>query len=273
MNIRQCCPLCNYNKNSKIETLEIDQNFINFIEDYYGSNSFNKISSFLEEDIQYIRCDRCELVYQNNILSDDGMEVLYEKLIDPIKSLNKRLSLTLKQNLRGVFLLFNLINKIKKPISKITIVDIGMGFGNMLSYSKALGCVKSYGIELSELRIRYAEENFGITSFDSLNNFENNSIDLIISNQSLEHIAEVRKTLDLMEQKLSVGGLIYIAVPNSSKEKIFLKKGAYQPLEHINSFIPNSKLFLFSKKMKYQFMFKNLRPGSGTIWLFKKIRV
>ena len=88
----------------------------------------------------------------------------------------------------------------------------------------------------------------------------------------MEHIKDVRKTLDLIEQKLTVGGFVYITVPNSSNEKLFLHKGAFQPLEHINSFIPKSKLFLFSDNMKYQFMLKNLRPVSGTIWLFKKIR-
>lgn len=272
MDIRECCPLCSHVKGSIIQTLKIDQHFINFIETYYGDQSFNLISKFIKEDIQYFQCDRCDLIYQKNILSEDGMYVLYENLIDPIKSLNKRLSLTVKQNFRGVFLLFNLINKISKPIGKITIVDLGMGFGNMLSYSKALGCIKSYGVELSKLRIEYAKENFGITSYDSLDKFDNNSVDIILSNQSLEHISNVRKTLDLIEIKLAVGGLAYIAVPDSSKAQKFLKKGPFQPLEHINSFIPKSKLFLFSKKMKHQFMLKNLRPGSGTIWLFKKIK-
>ena len=221
MNNRDCCPLCNYNKNTIIHTMEIDQEFIDFIEAYYGKQSYHLISKFLERDIKYIQCHRCELIYQKNILKDDGMYVLYENLIDPVKSLNKRLSLTIQQNFRGVFLLFNLIKKINKPIREITIVDIGMGFGNMLSYCKALGCVKSYGVELSKRRIEYAKENFGVSSFDSLDNFENNSVDIILSNQSLEHISNVRETLDLIEKKLITGGQVYITVPNSSKEKIF----------------------------------------------------
>ena len=197
---------------------------------------------------------------------------LYESLIDPKKSLEKRMSLTIRQNLRGVLLLFSLIFKIKKPIRDITIVDLGMGFGNMLSYAKALGCVNSFGIELSQHRIKYAKDNFGIDSFSSLSCFEDNSIDVIISNQSLEHIADVRGNLDLIEQKLSLGGITYITVPNSSKETKILKKGAFQPLEHINSFTSKSKNYLFSDNMKYKFMMKNLRRGSGTIWLFKKVK-
>jgi len=270
MNIREKCPLCN-NKSRVKEILKVDQDFENFINSYYGDGSFKKVSEYIDRDIEYSQCNKCQLIYQKNILSDKGMFELYESLIDPQKSLEKRMSFTMIQNLRGVLLLFSLIFKIKKPIRDITVVDLGMGFGNMLSYAKALGCKNSFGVELSELRINYAKENFGITSFNSLSSFEDNSIDVIISNQSLEHIADVRSNLDLIERKLALGGITYITVPNSSKERKLLKKGPFQPLEHINSFTSKSKDYLFSDNMKYKFMIKNLRKGSGTIWLFKKV--
>ena len=271
MNVRKSCPLCNNDARIK-EILKVDQEFINFIDKYYGDGSFKKVSEYIDRDIEYSQCNKCQLIYQKNILSDKGMFELYESLIDPQKSLEKRMSLTITQNLRGVLLLFSLIFKIKKPIRDITIVDLGMGFGNMLSYAKALGCKNSFGVELSELRINYAKDNFGITSFNSLSSFEDNSIDVIISNQSLEHIADVRSNLDLIERKLALGGITYITVPNSSKERKLLKKGPFQPLEHINSFTSKSKDYLFSDNMKYKFMIKNLRKGSGTIWLFKKVK-
>ena len=271
MNVRESCPLCNNGSRIK-KILKVDQNFENFINSYYGDGGFKTISQYVDNAITYSQCIQCKLIYQQNILSDKGMFVLYEKLIDPEKSLKKRLSYTAKQNLRGVLLLFTLIFKIKKPIKNIIIVDLGMGFGNMLSYAKALGCITSFGVELSQLRIDYAKNNFGIDSYSSLSDFEDNSIDLIISNQSLEHIPDVRNNLDLIEQKLALGGLTYIAVPNSSINRKLLKKGPFQPLEHINSFTPKSKNYLFSNNMKYQFMLKNLRKGAGTIWLFKKIK-
>ena len=273
MNIRNSCPLCHSQNQTILKILKIDNDFESFINNYYGDNSFNKIKKYVDSDITYAECNNCKLIYQKNILSDKGLYELYEVLIDPIKSLSKRLSLTFKQNFRGVFLLFNLISKIKKPVNKMTIIDLGMGFGTMLSYAKALGCVNSYGIELSKYRADYAKDNFGIKSYNNLNEFQDNSIDIILSNQSLEHISDVRENLDLIESKLSVGGIAYIAVPNSSQEKVFLKKGPFQPFEHINSFIPKSKNYLFSDKMKYQFMLKNIRPTAGTIWLFKKIKL
>jgi 2-polyprenyl-3-methyl-5-hydroxy-6-metoxy-1,4-benzoquinol methylase len=271
MNIRENCPLCN-NKSSSKEVLKIDQAFVNFINSYYGDASFKKISKYIDSDITYAQCNTCQLIYQQNILNDKGMFELYESLIDPQKSLNKRLSYSMTQNLRGVLLLFSLIFKIKKPIGDITVVDLGMGFGNMLSYAKALGCKNSFGIELSQYRIDYAKENFGIDSYTSLSSLADNSIDVIISNQSLEHIADVRGNLDLIEQKLSLGGITYITVPNASQKQKLLQKGAFQPLEHINSFTSKSRHYFFSNSMKHKFMIKNLRKGSGTIWLFEKVK-
>jgi SAM-dependent methyltransferase len=272
MNVRESCPLCSNNDVRVNNILKVDEDFINFIDTYYGDGGFNKLNKYIDSAITYSQCANCQLIYQKNILTDQGMYQLYESLIDPKKSLEKRLSLTIRQNLRGVILLFSLILKIKKPIRNITVVDLGMGFGNMLSYAKALGCVQSFGVELSQYRIDYAKENFGINSYKSLNSFEDNSIDLIISNQSLEHLPDVRNNLELIERKLALGGITYITVPNASKEQALLKKGPFQPLEHINSFIPNSKDYLFSDNMKYQFMIKNLRKGAGTIWLFKKVK-
>ena len=111
-----------------------------------------------------------------------------------------------------------------------------------------------------------------VYSYKSLNSFDDNTIDLIISNQSLEHIPDIRNNLELIEKKLALGGITYITVPNSSIKQKLLKKGPFQPLEHINSFTPKSKDYLFSDKMKYQFMIKNFRKGAGTIWLFKKVK-
>lgn len=271
MKVREFCPLCGCNNNIEIHTIKIDDDFHSFIEEYYGKKGVGRIVKFIDKDITYSKCLNCKLVFQKNILNDDGMYELYENLIDSSKSLKKRTSVKLSHNLRSIFLIFNLLRKIQKKVADIVTVDVGMGFGNMLSHAKALGCVKSYGIELSKVRIDYAKNQFGVDSFSDLENLKDGSVDLMLSNQSLEHIPDLRDTLNMMENKLVVGGFVYIAVPNGKKCQKFLGKGVYHPLEHINTFIPNSKLFLFSKKMKYQFMVKNLKIANRTIWLFKKI--
>jgi SAM-dependent methyltransferase len=273
MKTRDACPLCECKNNTSIHTINIDDDFFSFIEKYYGKGGgVGRIVNFIDKDITYSKCLKCKLVFQKNILNDDGMFELYENLIDSSKSLEKRTSVKLSHNLRSIFLIFNLLRKIPKNVADIVTVDLGMGFGNMLSHAKALGCVKSYGIELSKVRIDYAKNQFGVDSFSDLECLEDESIDLMLSNQSLEHIPNLRGTLNMMERKLAVGGFVYIAVPNGKKSQKFLSKGIYHPLEHINTFMPNSKFFLFSNKMKYQFMLKNLKIANRTIWLFKKIK-
>lgn len=272
MYIREKCPLCNSTEIKNYHTLKVDNSFKSFINSYYGENSFENISKFIDDEIIYEQCINCKIVYQKNILSDEGMFELYENIISADSSLEKRLNFSLKHHHKSIKLLSNILTKIDKKVSDIVVVDVGMGFGHMLSYTKALGCVNSYGVELSESRMKYAKDNFGIKSFNSLDKFEDETIDFIIANQSLEHIPNLKDTLDLIERKLSVGGVVYIAVPDGSKKKAFLSKGAFQPLEHINSFIPNSKNFIFSKKIQYKFMLKNLHPNNKTTWLFQKIK-
>ena len=85
MNVRERCPLCNNNDVKIKDILKIDEDFINFIDTYYGDGSFNKISKYIDTDINYSQCTNCQLIYQKNILSDRGMYQLYESLIDPKK--------------------------------------------------------------------------------------------------------------------------------------------------------------------------------------------
>jgi len=271
MNKRDSCPLCQSINLSLYNILKVDKDFRNYINSYYKKNSFSELSNFIDNEINYMKCNNCNLIYQKNILTSKGMYKLYEEIIDYKLSLKKRLNFSLKHNENSIKLIYKLLKLVNKKPSEVVVVDLGMGFGHMLSYAKALGCINSYGIEVSEMRIKYAKDNFGIKSFDSLDKFKDEEIDFLIANQSLEHIPNIRETLNLIENKIAKNGIVYISVPNGSEKKSFLSKGSFQPLEHINSFIPSSKNFFFSNKMKYKFMLKNICPKNRTTWLFQKI--
>jgi len=266
---RNSCPLCNSNdivNYKKIRSSELEK----FITDYYNKESYIKLKPFLDEFINYMKCNNCNLIFQQNILDDDGMAILYEEAIDSEQSLQKRLNFSLQQNFKSIVFFKNILRNIHKKPSQIRVVDFGMGFGQNLCQLKALGCINSYGIELSENRIKYAKENFGVLTFDNLNSFNDESIDLLIANQVLEHIPNLREVLDTIEKKISKGGFVLIAVPNGEQNKNILSKGPFHPLEHINTFIPISKNYLFSKNMKFKFMLKNIFPAYKTTWLFYK---
>ena len=268
---RKFCPLCNSKNIKNIKIINKDE-LKRFIIDYYGLSSYEKLRNILDNELIYSECKECKLIFQRNILDDNGMCLLYENIIDPKKSLEKRLNFSLEQNFRSIKFLKNIMIKINKKPLDMTIVDLGMGFGHTLNQAKALGCMNVFGIELSKYRINYAKDNFGIKCFYDLTDFKDESIDLLIANQSLEHIPNIREILDNIEKKLSIGGIVYIAVPDGSKKREFLAKGAFHPLEHINSFKPKSKKCLFSKNLKFIFILRNLHPGYKTTWLFRKIK-
>ena len=66
MNIRVFCPLCNNDAKTK-HILSVDQDFIDFIDRYYGNESFEKLSKYIDSDITYSQCNNCQLIYQKNI--------------------------------------------------------------------------------------------------------------------------------------------------------------------------------------------------------------
>jgi len=110
--------------------------------------------------------------------------------------------------------------------------------------AKAFGC-NSYGTELSETRIKYAESHgIKVITWDEILNY---SFDFINTEQVFEHIPEPLETLFHLKKSLKSEGLIKIDVPNGDDIKRRLRildwtapKGSRNclnpasPLEHIN---------------------------------------
>jgi SAM-dependent methyltransferase len=90
-----------------------------------------------------------------------------------------------------------------------TVLDFGCGGGFLLNN---LNCKKKIGIEINQIA-REVCLNFGIDCFSSLDEVEDNSVDLIISNNCLEHTESPCKIIETLYSKLVTGGKIVIVVP------------------------------------------------------------
>lgn len=103
--------------------------------------------------------------------------------------------------------------------TKNVIVDMGAGHGNDLAIAKKITPnSKFYAIEGYTPNILHLKEQGFITHQINLENeklpFDNESVDIIIANQILEHVKEIFWIWHEIARVLKVGGSVIVGVPN-----------------------------------------------------------
>ena len=157
-----------------------------------------------------VRCDNCGLVFVNPMPD--------EKELSKIYSTEYRLGY---QSWIGKILNFYNYKVfaadarfIKRYIQRGKIIDIGYGSGEMLS---ALGPGwNKYGFDAYSKKADRIEiqRRLGIKTLASLGGLKNNSFDLVILRNVIEHTTEFRSLLKDSRRLLKPGGLLFIRTPN-----------------------------------------------------------
>jgi len=109
------------------------------------------------------------------------------------------------------------------------VLDIasGIGFG---SFFLAQEAKKVLGVDISSKSVEYARENFlrDNIKFETGNaltyNYPKNYFDVIVSFQTIEHLDDPEKFLDLLSSSLKEGGTIILATPNKKVVSPFTKE-------------------------------------------------
>ena len=104
-----------------------------------------------------------------------------------------------------------------------SIVDFGAGLGGNVKHIASLVEKTRFTlVDHSEVSLNFAREKLlGSSdergnSFDyklSMDSFEDESVDMILSFQVLEHISEYKEIMDLLWKKTKPGGILLISVP------------------------------------------------------------
>jgi 2-polyprenyl-3-methyl-5-hydroxy-6-metoxy-1,4-benzoquinol methylase len=177
------------------------------------------------------------------------MERLYEHWIDPAKALENRNSKfqsnpEIYTNHTKEIMTIGSFFKVCRSDTRF--LDFGMGWGDWLLMADDLG-YESYGLELSETRIKYAEsKGIKVISWEQA---EELCFDFINTEQVFEHISEPLETLKNLKSLLKPGGIIKISVPTandierrlgsmdwSAKKRSRNSLNCVAPLEHIQCF-------------------------------------
>ncbi len=149
----------------------------------YPKRKWHQITSILHDAIT----DNCGLLFQEYILNDFNMFLLYEKWISAENSLNKKRFADIRLFKRYAFEIEGICAFLKKKPHQINVLEYGMGWGFWSNLVKAFN-FNVAGFEVSKIRIDFARRN-GLRIIDDVSREESDGYDYIYADQVFEHRA------------------------------------------------------------------------------------
>ena len=223
------CKICKSTKYETIYKLPFkDDKLRTFFKKFYGEKNLDEIYNLTKNhDFEILNCTKCQFKWQKFIPENLILNKLYNDWISFDDSLKK------KNNLNEEYFFTSLLNLL--DANSVNILDYGAGVGNFCNFAKEKG-FNSYAFEFSPKRVKFLESKKIKIMNDSEIKDTKIKFDFIYINQVLEHLEKFDKffeNLNFLSKKFTI---IYISVPNTKKLKDPVRKGPYQPLEHLNSF-------------------------------------
>lgn len=110
-------------------------------------------------------------------------------------------------------------SSVTKTVAGKRVLDIacGTGYGSKMLAQTAKHV---YGVDISEESIAYAKDWYGAPNLDFITGsaesipLEDNSVDIVVSFETIEHIPDYRKFLDEVKRVLVPGGQFIVSTPN-----------------------------------------------------------
>lgn len=99
-----------------------------------------------------------------------------------------------------------------KDLKNSTVLDIGVGYG-IITSELANHCKAVTGVDIIDVRKSTSKYQFKKVDGTILP-FENNSFDIVVSNQILEHVKNQKEHIYEINRVLKEGGICYFTTPN-----------------------------------------------------------
>ena len=259
------CPVClnrNFKNKVKINFTRFDKSYIY----KYFRISFCKKCSHVFNNVKKYEIENLKKYYQQEY---SKANLASENHLSP-------------NNLKNNYELYNFIKKkIDKKETKI--LDVGCGTGNLLKFLKNKNFSNLSGIEpIKKYYNQIQKKKFRLIKNTNLEKFENRSkFDLIIIDQTLEHIWDLKLVIKKLKNLLNHKGYIVIGVPNFEEYNNFFRFPFFwfTIREHVHHFSETSLRFLFndfkfikSRKTKF-YMFSNSIKMPNKYYLFQNEKI
>ena len=250
---RDKCPACQSNNLKQLFCSPFNDSPIReYLETFYN-NQGGVDFDFLEgSSFNVVECLSCELIFQNEVLNNEGMKLLYDEWIDPDKVKNSYNNTNFGLYSTHASEILMLITYINKPTFNLKFLDFGMGWAQWAMVAKGFG-IDSWGAELSiERKEHAANQGIRVVEYDDI---PYHKFDFINTEQVFEHVPDPLELLIHLSKSLNEHGILKISVPTMAKTGNRLKKlnrkclkgnkkiiitpiyiNSIAPLEHINYF-------------------------------------
>lgn len=214
-----------------------------------------------KETFNLQKCGSCGFVFTNPIPEKELLPRYYDSP-DYLSHHSHSMSIInlVYQGLRQINIKrkFSLVSKF---VPKGALLDIGCGTGELLNYFHHQKWEVS-GIEPSESARKFAIEKYGLKIEDEsgLNNFQENSFDVITMWHVLEHVSDLNGRISEVYKLLKNSGYLFIALPNlNSWDALHYKHhwAAFDVPRHLYHF---SKSTIVELLKKHQFTFEKSFP-------------
>ena len=272
---RQYCPVCkSVNTEVLFNARHNSAEFIDFLklEKYYSKGFYEGFTNGPLGELVYeiAECNDCHFIYLTEVLSDKGMDLLYNEWLD--KELLREHYSNIKHSAHEESMLRVIKNHFRKA-SPLNLMDFGAGYGNFCSMAVKLG-FHTYAFDLSADK-NDRMDSMGVIIINDLDEHSNH-FDFIFVNQVLEHLSDPVAVLKRLQKCLSNKGLMYVAVPDCENVKIILKEQGLSeklfmylsPHQHINAFTNSTlKVLAANAGLKPLSMFDYLGLFSAPIRL------
>jgi len=247
---REACPVCRFTDTRVIyQRMFAEDPVREYLCRWYRGKP--PIARFGDSEYVVMECPSCGLLFQRDVLDDEGLALLYGSWINPEASAQRNPLRARREGLaiaRRVHALGSFLDKQDGPA---TVVELGCGWGNWLLMARAFGYA-ARGIEIDDRRREFVVAQ-GIPCYRTPGELADASVDFIYAQQVFEHLRDPLDVLRSLTRSLRPGGYVHIAVPNARWVKRNLEKGQFvgpkgirhslnpiAPLEHVNAFAGES---------------------------------
>ena len=183
------------------------------------SQAFDLIASEIREgEGRILKCRECGLIIQDLEWDEARLKAYYEQEYQQTNSLVTGQEQTPREHfedrLKTIYPVFKQIEPLLSDTDQ-RVLEIGCGAGSLLSLIKPRVemCV---GIELNSAFVEFIKSDLGIKAYaeDIARLGFEESFDLVISIDTLDHLPNPLETLRTMNDLLVPGGRVYLEVPN-----------------------------------------------------------